>query len=198
VGAVRGWLIAAWLLLPVAFALWHHGPGQDLVIQDEVARLLEAADRAAAERDWDRCVTRLDQALAAAGDCARVDRRRIRLERAKAKMQDRQLPQAHEELAGLVEELERDPDPPLLAEARRALAGARYYLTWLMRLEGLPREEWEPEIEAARQTYRLLAEQAQAAGDAAAAERRAQDVEAAVRLARLDLSDLQGLPLPDQ
>jgi hypothetical protein len=67
-----------------------------------------------------------------------------------------------------------------------------------MRLEGEPREVWEPEIEASRQTYRLLAEQALAADDTAAAEGNQEDLEAAIRLARMDLSELQALALPSQ
>ena len=112
----------------------------------------------------------------------------------------KQLPVAHQDLAGLVDELKDDAraDPKLLAEARSALANAQYYMTWLMRLEGLPREAWEPEIEAARQTYRLLAEQAASAGDEKAASRNRDDLESAIRLARLDLGELQGLPLPSQ
>ena len=71
-------------------------------------------------------------------------------------------------------------------------------MTWLMRLEGQPRDTWEPEVESARQTYRLLAEQSQKRGDAAAFEKNREDLESAIRLARLDLSALQGLPLPNQ
>jgi hypothetical protein len=67
-----------------------------------------------------------------------------------------------------------------------------------MRLEGLGRDEWEPEAEAARQTYKLLAEDAARRGDPAAAARHREDLEASVRLARMDLSELQGLPLPSQ
>ena len=71
-------------------------------------------------------------------------------------------------------------------------------LTWLMRLEGLGREAWEPEIEAARQNFKLLAEQAEKSGDRVAAQMRKEDLESAIRLARMDLSELQGLPLPSQ
>jgi hypothetical protein len=67
-----------------------------------------------------------------------------------------------------------------------------------MRLEGYQREDWEPEIEAARQNFSLLAEQAEAGGDAAGARRHEEDLESAVRLARMDLAELQGLPLPSQ
>jgi hypothetical protein len=67
-----------------------------------------------------------------------------------------------------------------------------------MRLEGEPRTAWEPEIEASRQHYRLLSEEARAANDSEALERHQADLEAAIRLARMDLSELQALPLPSQ
>ena len=52
------------------------------------------------------------------------------------------------------------------------------------------------ELEASRQVYKLLAEQAEAAGDATAAKKHTDSLEAAVRLARMDLNELTGLPLP--
>ncbi|MCA9215380.1 MAG: hypothetical protein KDB27_20085, partial [Planctomycetales bacterium] len=82
-----------------------------------------------------------------------------------------------------------------LNEARAALANSQYYRTWLMKLEGLPEETWKPEIESARQTYRLLAE---SVADAELEKRFKEDLESTIRLARMDASDLQGLPLPSQ
>src|SRR4029453_14490601 len=104
-------------------------------------------------------------------------------------------PTAHQELKTLVDELKADPkaSPQLLSDARSALANSQYYMTWLMRLEGQPRDRWEPEIESARQTYRLLAEQSVAVGNESSARKHREDLESAVRLARMDLSDLQGL-----
>ena len=130
--------------------------------------------------------------------------RRELLERAKAMMLCSRLPEAREDLLALVDELKDQEVAPdsdeaaLLAESRAALANARYYMTWLMRLEGAPRDDWEPEIEAARQTLRALAEEAVAAGIEDDAQRHRDDLEASIRLARMDLSDLQGLPLPSQ
>ena len=111
-----------------------------------------------------------------------------------------QLPTALPDLKVLAEELQGDlqADRKLVADTRESLAQAHYYMTWLMRLEGLTRDVWEPEIEAARQNYRLLAEDAEKRGDEAAAKKSREDLEAAVRLARLELSELQGLPLPSQ
>ena len=110
------------------------------------------------------------------------------------------LPDARRDLASLVDEISGDPKPDatLLDESRAALANAQYYSTWLLRLGGASREDWEPEIEAARQNYRLLAEEAAKSGDEKVAAATREDLESAVRLARMDLSELQGLPLPSQ
>jgi hypothetical protein len=115
-------------------------------------------------------------------------------------MMNRQLPSAHESLLSLMEETNADPSTPksYTQEVRSALASSQYYMTWLLRLEGQPRERWEPEIEAARQNYTLLAEQAAESGDAGQLKIRKDDIESAVRLARMDIGELQGLPLPSQ
>jgi hypothetical protein len=193
-------VLVAWLMVPVGLAAYHYGPGQEQLRLDDVAALLREADRHAAQEQWAEAAQLYEEALRLLpADCVQ-DSRRIRLERAKAQMLARQLPEAHADLKALVDELSQDAksDPNLLAESRSALANSQYYLTWLMRLEGEPRELWEPEVEAARQTYRLLAEQAEAAGDATAARKHLEDLESSVRLARMDLSELQGLPLPSQ
>jgi hypothetical protein len=193
-------VLAVWvLLLPVAFA-YHLGPGQTRKTLDATAAKLAEADRLAAEKDYTAAVDLYDEALKLLPVERKTDGRKIRLERAKAMMLARKLPEAHADLKYLVDELQDDPaaDPTLLAEARSVMANSQYYMTWLMRLEGLGRDVWEPEIESARQTYKLLAEQAEQRGDASAAKTHREDLESAIRLARLDLSDLEGLPLPSQ
>lgn len=50
----------------------------------------------------------------------------------------------------------------------------------------------------ARQTYRMLAERDEAKGDQASARKHREDLESVIRLARMDLGDLQGLDLPKQ
>ena len=60
------------------------------------------------------------------------------------------------------------------------------------------REDWEPEIDSARATYKLLAEQAVERGDTTSARKHQEDLESAIRLARMDLGELTGLPLPSQ
>lgn len=198
--ALRILLLTGWMLLPVAGLAWHLGPGQEQKALDDAARHIRAAEAAAAGGDYALAIEKYDEALKALPPGRTAEGRKLRLEKAKAQMLARQLPEAHGELKALVDELAADPgaDPKLLADARSTLANSQYYMTWLMRLEGMSPNDWEPEIEAARQAYKLLAEEADARGDAAAAKKHREDLEAAIRLARMDLGELQGLPLPSQ
>jgi tetratricopeptide (TPR) repeat protein len=197
---VRTLLVLAWMLVLVGVGIWHFGPGQDFRLLDDVSSVLARADRLAATGEWAEAVQEYDEALRLLPPGKIATIRGVRLERAKAQMMAHQLPEANQDLKALVDEIQADAaaSPTLLAEARSALAQSQYYMTWLMRLEGEPRDLWEPEIEACRQTYRLLAEDAGSKGDTAAAKKIGEDLESAVRLARMDLGDLQGLPLPCQ
>ncbi len=197
---MRTLAILAWLMVPVAFGAYHYGPGQERLRLDEVARSLAEGDRLAADEQWPAAVKKYDEALSGLPE-GRVDEaRRIRLRRAKVQMLGHQLPEASAALRELVDQVQddRSADPRLRDEARESLANAQYYMTWLMRLEGLSADEWEPEIESARQTYRLLAEQSEVAGDKDAARKHREDLESAVRLERLEVGELQGLDLPKQ
>ncbi|MBS0266394.1 MAG: hypothetical protein JSS02_30970 [Planctomycetes bacterium] len=197
---MRGILIAGWVLVPVLASAYHYGPGQRQLQLDDVQQQLSKARAAVAQGDHAEAVEAFTEALGKLPADQVEQTQRVRLERAKALLHSQQLPKAFDELTALVPELQKDDktNPELLAEARQALANAQYYVTWLERLEGDSRTEWEPDIEAARQTFRLLAEQAEARGDKAEAKARQEDLEAAIRLARMDLTDLQALPLPSQ
>ena len=207
-------LIALWLTLPVAAYAYHMGPGQEHMRLDQVAALIERADFHVAEaeriaaidgdeaavEDW----TRAEADYAEALDLLPAERiaeiRRLKLERAKAQMFIAKLPVANATLSGMVTELldAPDVDPELLADVQRTFATSQYYMTWLQRLEGAPREEWEPRIDSARQTFKLLATQAEAKNNKETTKEAREDLESAIRLARMDLSELQGLPLPSQ
>jgi hypothetical protein len=203
-------LLYSWCLLPLAVAAYHFGPGQAQLVLDEAGRSLaagreHAAEAAELEADgaraeavlvWARAEEAFTDALRALPADRVAERRRLVLERAKCRMFVSRLPEANAELAALVRELEADSaaDAELLRDARRTLANSEYYMTWLLRLEGAGREDWEPRIESARQNLRLLAED-----DGTSDVRGVQeDLEATVRLARMDLTELQGLPLPSQ
>ena len=199
---MRNVLLVSWLLVPIGAWAYHEGPGQDRAALEEAHAVITAAHEATAKGSWKEAVRKYEEALGKLptkneGAVSNTTLHRLQLELNKARMQASGLPDARAELDTLVEQMEAEPatDKALLAEARQALAQSQFYMTWLMRLEGLDRKEWEPEIEAARQNWRLLAEQAGNEGDAA---RHRSDLESAIRLSRLEIEDLQGLPLPGE
>ena len=197
---MRYLLLAIWCLVPATAAVYHYGPGQKQLVLDDTARLLAEGESLMAEERWQAAVGKFDTALELLPGERVAETRRVRVERAKAYMQVSKLPEAHAELTALVDNMKVDAnaEPEVLAEAQTALANSQFYMTWLMRLEGLPREKWEPQIESARQNFRMLAEQSEESGDDACAQRNREDLEASIRLARMDLAELQGLPLPSQ
>ena len=197
---MRKLAIFGWLLVPVMAGAYHYGPGQDRLLLDDAARLLDDADAFAVNGRHDKAVASYDQALAKLPTGQLAEARRIRLERAKALMLDHMLPEANADLKAIVDELQQDKgsDAKLLTDARASLAGSQYYMTWIMKLEGLGREEWEPEIESSRQLYKMLAEQADEEGNEDSAKERREDVESAIRLARMDPGELQGKAIPKQ
>lgn len=190
-------LTTLWLLIPLAFAAWHFGPGQVHLDLDDAQSHISKAENALAEEDYQTAIQNWEAAMGKLPKQEVTMGRRLELEIAKAKMLNKELPEAREELAELMLILDEDPnaDPELRDETRSSLANARYYMTYLMKLEGLPDAEWEPEIEAARQEYKLLA---QSASDPELAKTSADDLEAAIRLARIDPAELYGLPIPSQ
>ena len=197
---MRKFLILIWCMLPVLLGAWHYGPGQEQLKLDEAALLLKQAQAATDREDFASAVLHYEDAINAVPAKRTHELQRLRLEKAKAQMQAKQLPTANGDLKTLLAELveDKNADPKLREETRAALANSQYYMTWLMRLEGVSRDEWEPEIEAARQHYRLLAESSEKDGETKQTEKHKQDLESVIRLARMDLKDLQGLPLPSQ
>jgi tetratricopeptide (TPR) repeat protein len=183
-----------WLLIPLGFAAYHFGPGKEHLTLDHTEDILTEARQAVADEDWTNAVELYQKALAKLPKDRTYDSRRIQLEIAKAKMQSCGLPEAREDLAELVSELNEDPNASseLKEDALSTLANSRYYMTYLMKLEGLPASEWEPEIEAARQEYKLLAQ------TTSNKEKHLNDLEAAIRLARAEPTELYGLPIPSQ
>ncbi|MCB1096957.1 MAG: hypothetical protein KDN22_15385 [Verrucomicrobiae bacterium] len=197
---MRKIFIVFWLLLPVVGMAYHFGPGRARMTIDDAGAQLVLAEQLAKEQQWDEAIEKFDRVLQLLPKDKTAEMRRVRLAKANAQMLAHQLPDAHQDLGVLVEEMTEDQsaDPQVLQEARSAHANSQYYLTWLMRLEGVGKETWGPEIEAARQTYRLLAEDAVKSGDAAFGKKVSEDLESTIRLARMDLGELQGLPLPNQ
>ncbi len=193
-------VLTLWCLIPLGLLAYHYGPGQTGIKLDSAAAVLDRAKAKADAGDWKQAVAAYEESLTKLPKDRTGDARRIRLELAKARMEAAELPKAREELAVLAEELAQDPqaNADLRDEALATLATSRFYMTYLMKLEGLPDTEWEPEIEAARQERKLLVQRATEAGDTKAAQQHADDLESAIRLARMEPEELYGKAIPRQ
>lgn len=192
----RKLLFSLWLLVPVILLTYHYGPGQPALSRDRAAALArQAAEREKAE-NWAGALETWQQALAALPAEDAAARFKVRLAVANARMYTGELPEAMQDLDGLLGEMLKAGSPDAaVREVRGTLAGAQYYAAWLMRLENAPTEEWMEQAENARQNFRLLAEQTQT-GEPHATGDYQKNLESVIRLERMDLSELQGLPLP--
>lgn len=192
--------IVAWLFAGLGGAIYHYGPGQDNLEMDRVAAMLDQAHQNVRDENWPDAVELFDQVLADLPDEKRSEARQIQLEKCKAQMMAAELPEARKALEELLKDARADQNaaPEFVADVESTLANSQYYMTWLMRLEGMSEAEWLPEIEAARQHYTQITIDATDRGDAEMVARASEDLESAIRLARMDIGELQGLPLPSQ
>lgn len=195
--------LIVWLALPVLALGYHLTASERLQQLDIVGDHLNAARSLAVQNQPTRSIKELEAAIEKLPADADDIRRELTLELAQARLSASRLPEAYEELKKLLDaELQSEDasraNSPFVMRVRESLANAQYHLTWLMRLEGEPKEEWEPEIESARQNYRLLAENAREHGRSSEVTTQLENLEAAIRLERMALTDLQGQPLPKQ
>lgn len=193
-------LIIAWLFVGLGAVIYHYGPGQDKLEMDRIDSVLEQARSNVSLEKYADAIPLFDKVMGELPIEKQELAYRVQLEKAKAQMLSAKLPEARRSLETLLTEIREseNPNETLIVETQNALANAQYYRTWLMRREGLSEEVWGPEIESARQHYTQIHEKSLAAGDQESAGKAAEDLESAVRLARMDLDDLQGLPLPNQ
>jgi len=212
---MRKILILFWCLVPLSMAAYHYGPGQKQLTIDDAKGILgkaemhmakakehlDADEQKKANDEFAEAIEFYDEAIQTLPSEKKQEIYKIRLAKAKALFYSQQNPKARTELESLLEDVtseDAEKDEILVADTREALAASQYYMAWLMRLENLPRETWEPEVDRSRQNFRLLAEEAEANNMPDRAKKAKEDLESAVRLALVELEDLQGLPLPSQ
>jgi len=193
------WFLLSWLLLPLPLLVWHYGPGQKWLARDQAHVLVTRAQQAEARGNWQEADSLYREASAKAGSAdprlkARFElalvRTRYRMGSAveALDMADRMLadPKFHEQ----PEEFQR--------EARELAGRIHYYAAWVMRLEGAQRELWMEEAELARQNFRMLAEDGLAALRTNDSHLQQTNLETAVRLQRMSLTELMARPLPEE
>jgi hypothetical protein len=187
-------LTILWLLVPVMLLAYHYSPGQNRLATDKAARAIAEARAFEQSEHWGGAVDAWDAALASLPEEAVEARTQVRLAHSRARMHAGELPEAIDALETLLDEADGNVSAELTGEVRSLLATANYYAGWLMRLEGSPTEEWMLPVESARMHFRLLAESKADQPESMASFQK--NLEASIRLAQMDLSELEGLPLP--
>ncbi|MGQ0627965.1 MAG: hypothetical protein ACT4PL_07685 [Phycisphaerales bacterium] len=197
----RGILWTLWAAVPIAALALHMGPGQRLLAHDRAAsnlaaarELIARAAEAASGEEWHKAAEAYAAARNMLPEIERLERAKLELAEAKARLEGGEIVEAVKQLEALFEKQQQDGivDESLTKDIRATIAEGSYYTAWVMRLEGAAEDEWKPETEKARQQYRFLAEST--SGDEARGFK--ENLEAVIRLEQMDLSELQALPLP--
>jgi len=194
--------VAWFLLLPLMLVYQWYGPGEKQIEIDKVGQEVRNAQRELDNENWKEASEKLTAVISKMPKEKVHEIYRLRLEKNKALMKASGLPKAHRDLTEMVEELtEKVGDSPtkkqkeLLADSKFALANANFFMTWLARREGHARDVWLPYAETARQTFTELEENAT---NGVEKKLYSEELEKTIRLSRLDLKQLLGLPIPNQ
>jgi hypothetical protein len=184
-----------WFLLPIAWACYYYGPGQDYLKKDNAAELMQQARVEEKNGAWLKARALYDDALNELPE-KNADEERVTLRLAKSRtfLNTGDVVKATEEAEVLMEEVQNGKlkvNSKFKDDVRASLAHAEYYTAWHMRLEGSPRAKWMKELETSRQNFRLLAEVEKTKNLKV-------NLEAVVMLARMDLNKLKTVPLPDK
>lgn len=188
-----------WILIPLPVLVWHFGAGQEWMARDRAHTYLNEARAAEEKKAWGEAET-LYKAAAdqlKAGEPALKTQLDVALARTRYRqggavdsidLIDRVV--SSKEFPGLPEGVQR--------EARELAGRIHYYAAWVMRLEGAQRDLWMEEAELSRQNFRLLAEETHSVGQTNYSMLQQTNLETAIRLQRMSLTELMGRPLPEE
>jgi hypothetical protein len=196
---MKKYFLLLWLLLPLPVVVMHFGRGQQWLANDKAYAFVKQAELAEKKEDWQQA----DQLYGAAAKCVTTESRdlKLRLELSQVRTRFR-MGDAMAAIDG-ADKLLDDPamtsmPPEFQRESRELASRIHYYAGWVMRLEGAKRELWMEEAELSRQNFRLLAEQSSADGAKEYSQKQQENLESAVQLQRLSLTELMARPLPKE
>ena len=192
-------LVLLWLLLPLPLVVLHFGRGQQWLARDKAYAIVKQAEAAEQAEDWKQA----DQLYRAAARhlASESPDLKLRLDLSQVRTRFRM-----GDAVAAIDTAERLINDPAMAtmpldfqrEARELAGRIHYYAGWVMRLEGASRDLWLEEVELARQNFRLLAEQSAAAGETDYSAKQQENLESAVQLQRLSITELMARPLPQE
>jgi hypothetical protein len=196
---MKKFLVLLWILLPLPVVVLHFGRGQQWLANDKASAFLKQAEIAEHREDWQQADQLYREAAKSLNPESHDLKLRVELAQVRTHFRMGDAMAAIDGADKLLEEKAMANMPADFQRESRELAGRiHYYAGWVMRLEGASRDLWMEEAELARQNFRLLAEQQQAAGDGANDNptKQKENLESAVQLQRLSMTELMARPLP--
>jgi hypothetical protein len=196
---MKRWLLLLWLLVPLPVIVWHFGPGQQWLARDRAWTLIQQAQQADEKKDWAGAETNFRDAAKTLGNTDPSARMRLDLALVRERYRQGGAVEAIDGADRILSDRQFTEQPADFQREARELAGRiHYYAAWVMRLEGAQRDLWMEEAELSRQNYRLLTESSFAAGKKEFATTQQTNLESAVRLQRMSMSELMARPLPEE
>jgi hypothetical protein len=196
---MRKYLVLLWLLLPLPVVVLHFGRGQEWLARDIAHDLIHEAEAAEKAGNWQLADERYRDADKAVGAQDHDLKLRLDLARVRTKFRMGEAVAAIDGVDRLLDDAAMSSMPVAFQQEARALSGRiHYHAGWVMRLEGAKRQLWMEEAELSRQNFRLLSEQDAAQVPADEGRKQREDLEAAVQLQRLSLTELMARPLPEE
>ena len=196
---MKRWLLLLWLLVPLPVIVWHYGPGQQWLARDRAWSLIQLAQQAEQKKDWAGAEERFHGAAAALGNTDPTARMRLDLALVRERYRQGGAVEALDGADRILSDRQFPEQPAEFQREARELAGRiHYYASWVMRLEGAQRELWMEEAELSRQNYRLLTEASFSAGKTEFATTQQTNLESAVRLQRMSITELMARRLPEE
>lgn len=196
---MRKYLVLLWLLLPLPVVVLHFGRGQQWLALDKAGDLVRKAETAEKQENWAQADQFYQQASKQAGAQDNALRMRLDLAQTRTRYRMGEAVEAIDRADRLLDDAALKKMPVDFQREARELAGRiHYYAGWVMRLEGAGRELWMEEAELARQSFRLLTEKSESEGAVKYASTQQENLESAVQLQRLSLTELMARPLPKE
>jgi hypothetical protein len=192
-------LLLLWLLTPLPVVVWHFGPGQHWLARDRAHTLLRQAQQAEGRQQWAEAERLYQAAGSLIGNQDPAVRMRMDMALVRARYHQGGAVEAIDGADRILADARFSSMPAALQREARELAGRlHYYAAWVMRLEGAKRELWLEEAELARQNFRMLTESSMAEGKAEYSKSQQANLENAVRLQRMSMTELMARPLPEE
>lgn len=197
---MKKYLVLLWILLPLPVVVLHFGRGQEWLANDKAFAFIKQAEDAEKKEDWQQAQQFYQDAAKCVSSQNNDIKLRIELAQVRTHFRMGDALAAINGVDQLLDEQIMSTMPTDFQRESRDLAGRiHYYAAWVMRLEGASRELWMEEAELARQNFRLLAEQQSAVETVDNHTTKQQEnLESAVQLQRLSLTELMARKLPKE